>query len=166
LLERLEELFAGYRGLAYGRYLLAQARMRPPVQALPSIQEALALAQQNDWPSLEIAAHTLWANASLALAEGSPRSLREAQRHIQVAVEKLKTYWPTGCTKLEVLWVHYRVQANLQKAGIPELQKVLDYLTKIADQQVPPAHRPGFLLQNPLCKAIFEAAQSAGIVPH
>ncbi|WP_318778161.1 ATP-binding protein, partial [Meiothermus sp.] len=59
LLKRLEALFAGYRGLAYGRYLLAQSRMGPPEQALPCTQQALALARQNDWPSLEVAAHTL-----------------------------------------------------------------------------------------------------------
>jgi DNA-binding SARP family transcriptional activator len=158
----LEELFAQHRGLAYGRYLLAKARVSLPEQSLPSIEEALALAQQNDWPSLEIAAHTLWANASLELAEGSPRRLREAQHHIQAAVEKLKTYWPTGCTRLEVLWVHYRVQAAYQKAGIPELQKLLDHLTRIADK-IPPAHRSSFLSQNPVSKAILEAAQSAGI---
>lgn len=162
LLERLEALFAGYRGLAYGRYLLAKARMSPPEQALLCTQEALTLAQQNDWPSLEIAAHTLRAKVLFEPPTRSSRDRREAQRHVQAAVEKLETYWPTGCTRLEVLWVHYRVQAGHQADSAP-LRQVLDCLTKIADQQVPPAHRPGFLHQNPLCKAILEAAQSAGI---
>ncbi len=162
LLERLEALFDGYRGLAYGRYLLAKARMSPPEQALLCTQEALTLAQQNDWPSLGIAAHTLRANVLLESPAFSSRDKRKAQRHIQAAVEKLKTYWPTGCPRLEVLWVRYRVQAS-HKADSAQLRQVLDYLTKIADQQVPPAHRPSFLHQNPLCKAILEAAQSAGI---
>ncbi|MBO1437162.1 BTAD domain-containing putative transcriptional regulator [Meiothermus sp. CFH 77666] len=162
LLERLEALFAGYRGLAYGCYLLAKARMSSPEQALLCTQEALTLAQQNDWPSLEIAAHTLRANVLLELPARSSRDKKEAQRHIQAAVEKLETYWPTGCTRLEVLWVRYRAQTGHQ-ADSAQLRQVLDYLRKIADQQVPPAHRPGFLHQNPLCKAILEAAQSAGI---
>ncbi|GIW34847.1 BTAD domain-containing putative transcriptional regulator [Meiothermus sp.] len=161
LLERLEALFAGYRGLAYGRYLLARARTSLSGQALQLLQEALALAQQNDWPSLEIAAHTLWAKVCLEVPASS-RHLKEAQRHIQAAVEKLKTYWPTGCTRLEVLWVHYRVQATGHKADSTQLRPVVDYLLQVAEQ-VPPAHRPGFLSQNPLCKTILEAAQSAGV---
>ncbi|GEM82921.1 ATP-binding protein [Meiothermus hypogaeus] len=161
LLERLEALFVGYRGLAYGRYRLARARMSPPEQALLYTREALALAQQNDWPSLEIAAHTLSAKALLESPARSSND-REARRHIQAAVEKLEAYWPTGCTRLEVLWVHYRVRATGQKAGSAQLRPVVHYLLQVAEQ-VPPAHRPGFLSQNPLCQAILGAAQSAGI---
>lgn len=159
--ERLEALFSDHRGLAYGRYLLAKARMSPSGQALQHLQEVLALAQQNDWPSLEIAAHTLWAKVRLE-APAPSRPLKEAKRHIQAAVKKLQTYWPTGCTRLEVLWVHYRVRATGHKADSAQLRPVVHYLRQTAEQ-VPPAHRPSFLSQNPLCKAILEAAQSVGI---
>ncbi|PZA07326.1 MULTISPECIES: AAA family ATPase [unclassified Meiothermus] len=162
ILKRLKVLFSDHRGLAYGRYLLAKARMSISGQALQLLQEALTLAQKNDWPSLEIAAHTLWAKVCLE-APAPSGHLKEAQRHIRAAVKKLQTYWPTGCTRLEVLWVHYRVQATGHKADNAQLQSVVHHLLQIAQQQVPPAHRPSFLSQNPLCKAILEAAQSAGI---
>jgi DNA-binding SARP family transcriptional activator len=164
-IEQLEELFAGHRGLAYGRFLLAKSRLSSPGQGLQSIREALALAQENHWPALEIAAHTLWANALLAQPGKRSRNLSDALRHSQAAIERMAAYWPTGCTRLEVLWVHYQAQAASHKADMTQLQQVLDYLLDIANRHVPPQHKNSFLSHNPVSKAILEAARTAGITP-
>lgn len=163
-IEGLESLFAGYRGLAYGRFLLARARVHLPEQALQCLQEALALAQEKDWPALEIAAHTLWAKVLLTQPR-TRRAFSEALRHSQTAMQKMAAYWPTGCTKLEVLWVHYQAQAASHKADKTQLQQVLGYLLDIANQHLPPLYRHSFLSHNPVAKAILEAAQTEGIAP-
>jgi len=159
LLERLEALLAGDRGLAYGRYLLAKARMSPPELALQSLQEALTLAQENDWPHLGIAAHTLWAKALLESPAGAQSGA--ALSHAQAALQQLEAYSPMGCTRLEVLWVHYRAAGPQTGKGL--LQQVVDSLTQIANQHVPPQHKSSFLNQNSLCRAILQEAQSAGL---
>ncbi|RIH92248.1 ATP-binding protein [Meiothermus granaticius] len=159
LLERLEALLAGDRGLAYGRYLLAKARMSPPELALQSLQEALTLAQENDWPHLGIAAHTLWAKALLESPAGAQPGA--ALSHAQAALQQLEVYSPMGCTRLEVLWVYYRAAGPQTGKGL--LQQVVDSLTQIANQHVPPQHKSSFLNQNSLCRAILQEAQSAGL---
>ena len=163
-IETLESLLAGYRGLAYGRYLLAKCRMLPAEQSLQSIQAALELALQNDWPSLGVAAHTLWAKALLEHPTRSPRHLREALRHSKAAVKQMETYRPTGCTKLEVLWVHYQAQAVHRKTANQGLRPVLDHLRRVTEHHVPLEHRLGMLQHNTVCQAILEAAHAQGLL--
>ncbi|WP_156890690.1 hypothetical protein [Meiothermus rufus] len=164
LLERLEALFAERQGLAYGRYLLARARLTPPEQSLPCLQEALALAQQNDWPSLGIAAQTLWARVLLEQPGLTPGHLEEALYRSKAAMAGLETCWPTGCTRLEVRWVHHQAQAALGRVGQASLQEVLHALEEIALHHVPPQLRSSFLEHNPLSRAVLEAARAGGLV--
>jgi len=163
-IDGLESLFGGYRGLAYGHFLIARARVQPPEQALQSLQEALTLAQEKDWPALEIAAQTLRAKVLLTQPP-TRRAFSEALRHSQAAMQRMATYWPTGCTRLEVLWVHYQAQAASHKADKTQLQQVLGYLLDTANQHLPPQHKHSFLSHNPVAKAILQAAQTAGIAP-
>jgi len=161
-MERLGELFALDRSQAYGRFLLAKSRLLPAEQGLKSLQEALALAQEKDWPGLAIAAHTLWAKALLSQPR-TRRTLGEALRHSQAAMEQMAVYWPTGCSKLEVLWVHCSAQAACSRAKASTLLgPVLAHLLEVANN-VPPQHRQGFLRRNPLGKAILEAAEAEGL---
>lgn len=163
-MEKLGKLFAQERSQAYGRFLLAKSRVVPSKQALKSLQEALMLAQERDWSALEIAAHTLWAKVLLAQPR-THRAFSEALQHSQAAMQQIAAYWPTGCTKLEVLWVHHQTQAASQKADKTQLQQVLDYLLDMANQHVPPRYKHSFLSQNPVARAILEAAQTAGLAP-
>jgi hypothetical protein len=157
-IEKLNELFSGEQSQAYGRFLLAKARVLPPKQALKSCQEALKLAQQNDWPALQIAAHALYSQILLQAKRHS-----EALVHSQTAMQLLEHYWPAGCSRLEVLWTHYRAQAAHRQSDKALLRQVLDYLLQIAENHVPPQHRQSFLRQNLLSKEIVQAAQAAGI---
>ncbi len=157
-IKKLNELFSGEQSQAYGRFLLAQARVLPPKQALKSCQEALKLARQNDWSALQIAAHTLYSQVLLQVKRHP-----EALGHTQKAMQLLEHYWPAGCSRLEVLWTHYRAQAAQHQSDKALLRQVLDHLLQIAENHVPPQHRHGFLSQNPLSKGILEAAQTAGI---
>jgi DNA-binding SARP family transcriptional activator/predicted ATPase len=157
-IKKLNELFSGEQSQAYGRFLLAQSRVLPPKQALKSLQEALKLAQQNDWPALLAATHTLYAQALL-----QARRPHEALGHTQSAMRLLQTYWPAGCSRLEVLWTHHRAQAAHHQSDNALLRQVLDHLLQVAENHVPPQHRHGFLRQNSLSREILEAAQTAGI---
>lgn len=157
-IEKLNELFSGEQSQAYGRFLLAKARVLPPKQALKSCQEALKLAQQNDWPALQIAAHALYSQILLQAKRHS-----EALVHSQTAMQLLEHYWPAGCSRLEVLWTHYRAQAAHRQSDIALLRQVLALLLQIAENHVPPQHQQSFLRQNPLSKEIIQAAQAAGI---
>lgn len=161
--EKLDALFAGERSQARGRFLLAKARILPD-QAPVYLKEALMLAQERDWPALEIAAHTLWAKALLTRPR-TRRALGEALQHSQAAMQQIATYWPTGCTKLEVLWVHYQTQAASQKADKTQLRQVLDYLLEVANRYVPPPYKQSYLNLNPVASEILEAAQTAGLAP-
>lgn len=161
-LERLDALFAGERNQAYGRFLLAKARILPD-EAQKCLEEALALAQEKDLPALQMAAHTLLAQALLHGSGAAQRGLKEAQAHAQAAMRLLETYRPTGSSRLEVLWVHCCVQAASRPADHSLLEQVLAGLLDIAEHQVPVQHQQSYLHQNPLSQAILRAARRAGI---
>uniref|UniRef100_A0A7C3DV55 Bacterial transcriptional activator domain-containing protein n=1 Tax=Meiothermus ruber TaxID=277 RepID=A0A7C3DV55_MEIRU len=161
-IEKLGELFDGQQGQAYGRFLLAKARILPD-EAPVYLKEALALAQERDLPALQISAHTLLAETLLCRSGSSRGGLKEAQAHAQAAIKLLESYWPTGCSKLEVLWVHCCVQTASLPADLSLIEQVLGYLMRIAENEVPSQHRSSFLSQNPLSQAILQAARSAGL---
>lgn len=161
-LERLNGLFAGERNQAYGRFLLAKARVLPD-EGQKGLKEALALAQEKDLPALQVAAHTLLAQTLLYGPGSAQPSLKKAQAHTQAAMRLLETYWPTGSSRLEVLWVHCCVQAASRPADHSLLERVLVGLLGIAKHQVPVQHQQSYLRQNPLSQVILRAARRVGI---
>lgn len=155
--KRLDQLFGGSHSMAYGRLLLAKSRLSEPEAAQGYLQEALALARANDWPALEVAAHILWARV---LLEQEPPVALE---HSQAALSRMAEYRPTGCSRLEALWVGYLAHAANRKPNPAQrLQAVAEHLSSIAQDKIPPEYRPRFL-GKPLNRSILEAVQQAGL---
>ena len=149
----------GEYALLLGKLWVAKAAALPPADGLPLARRALELALEAGLAGLRIAAETRCAQALLAL--GEPERALEA---VTSAATSLETYRPTDFYLAEVLLTRYRVLAALHDPAAPgHLQSCARWLLDVADRHVPADYRRSFLENNPVNRAIFEAAHHAGL---
>jgi tetratricopeptide (TPR) repeat protein len=159
--EGKQALAGGQRQVTLGLLHLLEALIIPPQESLQLAQQILEIAREGELKGgLALGALTRCAQACLKLKKN-----KVALEYSNEAIKMLTTYDPTNFYLGEIHLTHYQaLKACKDKTAKDYLKQTLTWLINIADNHVPTEYRESFLNNNPVNKAILEAARLEGLL--
>jgi DNA-binding SARP family transcriptional activator len=155
----IKHLYAKPESVSQLKLNLLQAPVEPPKKALELAKSAHAIAlKKPDSFAYQIGPLTRLAQIYLRL-----KKIALALQHSEKAIELIQDHGSDFYLG-EVLLTHYQaLSACKDTTAQSYLQQTLTWLIDIADNNVPSEYRQSFLNNNPVNKAILEAAHKIGL---
>ena len=139
---------------------LFEAAIMPPNESLELAKQVLETAREGGLNGLALGALTRCAQACLKLNKS-----KQALEYSNEAIKMLTTYDLTNFYLGEIHLTHYQsLKACKDKTAKDYLRQTLAWLMDVADKHVPSEYRESFLNNNPVNKAILEAARLEGLL--
>ncbi len=161
-LEAAKKQYAGgKRKLSLSILDLLEAPLLPAKESLQIAKQVLENTKEGELKGgLALGALMRCAQATLKLKQN-----KEALAFTQEAIGMLQTYDPDSVYLGEIFLTHYQaLSACKDKTAKAYLGQTLEWLIDIADNHVPSEYRESFLNNNPVNKAILEAARLEGLL--